>query len=225
MKNSSHRKVSPQGTQEIDRRALQLIYKLGKEHFKDLAAFSAWQLAIGRRHQGAARTLLLKEGPDLLHEAFETILAGLQNPHAGRHPRSRDVENMHTFIRYLRNVIRSIRYKHATSEARRAMVLVSAPVDEELRSATARLSPDEDPELRDLKAQLLTALRQELDDSKKYRTALEAWRTDFFTTERLVELGLNPKDAWKLRSKAQRIYLQLSEPSLRGPDIPGSELC
>src|SRR5665647_3224283 len=71
--------------------------------------------APGCRHPGAARELLLKEGADLLHDCFEAILAGLRDPTRGRHPGSMDVKNMGSFLHFIRNVVRSVRYHQAVS--------------------------------------------------------------------------------------------------------------
>ena len=209
MKRTSLPTIEPLTTADVNQRAYQLLYMLDAETFKDLAAFSAYQLSVGCRHRGAARELLLKEGADLLHDAFETVLAGLREPSGGRHPRAADVRDLGTFLRYLRTVIRSIRYRQAATAAAAATVVEVTPTAEVL-TVQATVKPEEDAELRDFKEAFFVALRHEQDDPAQYAVVLETWRQEFFTLERLTELGLSPKDAWKLRSKAQRLYHRLS---------------
>ena len=211
MKKTSLPPSASLGSAAVNQRAYQLLFALEEQHFKDLAAFAAWQLGVGCRHPGAARELLLKEGADLLHDCFEAILAGLRDPNCGRHPGSMDVKNMSTFLHFMRNVIRSVRYHQAVSAASKGNVVVAVP---NLRNyeGFARTIPEEDIELRDLRDQFFAALRRELDDPEQYATVLETWHANFFRIERLIELGLSPKHAWKLRQKARRLYRQLSEP-------------
>ena len=219
MKRTSLPPSAPLGSAAVNQRAYQLLFALEDRHFKDLAAFAAWQLGVGCRHPGAARELLLKDGADLLHDCFEAILAGLREPTCGRHPGPMDVKNMSTFLHFMRNVIRSVRYHQAVSAASRSNLVVAVP---NLRDyeGFARTSPEEDVELRDLRDEFFSALRRELDDSQQYATVLETWHANFFRIERLIELGLSAKDAWKLRQKARRLYRQLSEPV---QEVPLSE--
>lgn len=211
MKKASLPPLAPLTSAAVNQRAYQLLFALKEQHFKHLAAFAAWQLGVGCRHPGAARELLLKEGADLLHDCFEAILAGLRDPTCGRHPGSMDVKNMSTFLHFMRNVIRSVRYHQAVSAASKGNLVVAVP---NLRGyeGFARTAPEEDVELRDLRDEFFAILRRELDDPAKYATILEAWHANFFRIERLTQLGLSAKDAWKLRQKARRLYRQLSEP-------------
>ena len=211
MKKTSLPPSAPLSSAAVNQRAYQLLFALKEQHFKDLAAFAAWQLGVGCRHPGAARELLLKEGADLLHDCFEAILAGLRDPACGRHPGSIDVKNMTTFLHFMRNVIRSVRYHQAVSAASKGNLVVAVP---NLRNSEgfAHTTPEEDVELRDLRDEFFAALRHELDDPEQYAAVLETWHASFFRIERLTELGLSPKHAWKLRQKARRLYRQLSEP-------------
>jgi hypothetical protein len=222
MKKTSLPTSAPLCSAAINQRAYQLLFALEEQHFKDLAAFAAWQLGVGCRHPGAARELLLKEGADLLDDCFEAILTGLSDPTCGRHPRPMDVNNLHAFLRYMRNVIRSMRYHQAGAAASKGNMVVEVP---NLRNykAFARTPPEEDVELRDLRDEFFAALRRELDDPEQYAAVLETWHANFFRIERLMELGLSAKDAWKLRKKARRLYRQLSEP-VREPPLSEPEL-
>lgn len=222
MKKTSLPPSAPLGSAAVNQRAYQLLFALEEHHFKDLAAFAAWQLGVGCRHPGAARELLLKEGADLLHDCFEAILAGLRDPACGRHPGPMDVKSMNAFLHFMRNVVRSVRYHQAVSAASKGDVVVAVP---NLRNyeACARTTPEDDVELRDLRDEFFAALRRELDNPEQYATILETWHTNFFRIERLMELGLSAKDAWKLRQRARRLYRQLSEP-VQDPALNEPEL-
>ena len=212
MKKTSLKPTASLTPAAVNQRAYQLLYLLTPEEFKELTAFSAWQLRVGCRHGGAARELQLKEAADLLHDAFETVLAGLGDPAKGRHPQADDVKNLDAFLQYLRGVIRSVRHKQATSAAQRAQVIGMTPTEAEESETRARLNPDEEAEWRDFNREFFAAIRRELDDPDKYAVALDLWQADFFRVERLSQLGLQPKAAAKLRAKAQRLYRRLSEP-------------
>jgi hypothetical protein len=218
MKKTSLNQKEPLTRAAVNQQAYQHLYALDANHFKDLAAFSAWQLIVGCRHPGAARELLLMEGADLLHDAFEVVLTGLLDPAVGRHPKELDVKDMKSFLKYLRNVIRSMRYKQARSAALKDRQIMLFPEVENYEDLV-QLSPEEDVELRDLRDVFFIALRQELDDPEKYSAVLEEWHQHFFSITRLSELGLNSKDACKLRQKAQRLYLHLFEPAPMPPLI------
>ena len=222
MKKASLPPLAPLTSAAVNQRAYQLLYAIEDRQFKDLAAFAAWQLRVGCRHPGAAYELLLKEGADLLHDAFEDILVGLRDPNCGRHPSPSDVKDMNAFHRFLRGTIRSVRYQQASTAAARSEVLV-ALLNPGNYEAVARPNPEEDVELRDLRDEFFIALREELENPCQYAAVLEEWQQHFFTVTRLTELGLSYKDAWKLRQKAKRLYLQLSgpvpEPPAVQPDI------
>ena len=216
MQKTSLPPSAPLSSAAVTQRAYQLLFALEEKHFKDLAAFAAWQLGVGCRHPGAARELLLKEGADLLHDCFEAVLAGLRDPNCGRHPGAVDVKNMSAFLHFLRNAIRSVRYHQAVSAASKSQLVVATPCPQN-HEALARTTPEDDVELRDLRDEFFAALRRELDDPAQYAAVLETWHANFFRIERLIELGLSPKDAWKLRQKARRLYRQLSEPVREAP--------
>ena len=218
MKQTSLPPLAPLTSAAVNQRAYQLLYAIEDSQFRDLVAFAAWQLCVGCRHPGAAHELLLKEGADLLHDAFEDILVGLRDLDRGRHPRPADVKDMKAFHRFLRGAIRSVRYQQASTAAAQSEVLIALPNPENCE-AVARLNPEEDVELRDLRDEFFIALREELEDPGQYEAVLEEWQQHFFTVKRLTELGLNYKDAWKLRQKARRLYRQLCEPVPKPPTI------
>src|ERR1017187_7611925 len=138
MKKASLPPLAPLSSAAVNQRAYQLLYAIEDSQFRDLVAFAAWQLCVGRRHPGAAHELLLKEGADLLHDAFEDILVGLRDLDRGRHPRPADVKDMKAFHRFLRGAIRSVRYQQASTAAAQSEVLIALPNPENCE-AVARL--------------------------------------------------------------------------------------
>ena len=188
-----------------------LLETLQPEHLKELKAFCAGQLWICGRLPGVAHELFLSEASDLLHQAFETLLANLQNPGKVNQPRPTDVMSVDTFIPYLRKTVRRLCQKQASSAARRAEV-IKPPIHGIEPPGAAKSNPAEEVELRDLEQEFFRTIRLILHDAKKYDVALQAWREDFFSIDRLSQLGLNQMDTCILRLRAQWLYSLLSEP-------------
>jgi hypothetical protein len=198
-------------TEKVELRAYGLLNSLEPDHMKGLMAFCQRELFVGCRLAGAAGELLLKDAADLLHDAIESILQGIDNPRRGYHPRAEDVENLDTFIPYIRTVVREIRRRHAASAALRAH-LFARPIVGKEPIAFSHSNPSEEAELGDLKEEFFKTIRLELTNPEKFAEALEAWCEDFFNIDHLTLLGLNSMDTYHLKIKSQLLYFRLSKP-------------
>jgi hypothetical protein len=210
-KQASRKPQTKLDPDEIVLRASRLLDSLGPDHLKELTAFCASQLGLACSLSGPARELFLTDGADLLHDAFESLLVGLQNPNKGHHPNANDVQNLDKFLCYLRKVVRDLRIKHAALAALRAEIIAPPLVGVDPQ-VPARTNPAQEVELSDLKQEFFKNMHSQPARSEKYAAALETWREDFFLIDRLTLLGLNSMDTCTLQLNARWLYLTLSEP-------------
>jgi len=186
----------------------QLVAQLACDHYQHLLAFAASRLKrLGLDSNAAA---------DLLHDAIHSVLRGLEG-HVGRHPRDQDLQDMSSFLPYMKQVVKSL----ATNMGRHERCLFISSLNEanfftpELNYLGTQVIvepiPNEEPELRDLHRELFRRLQQR--SPPRLRRMVSAWKRDFFWSESIPLRGAHRQYRAELREIAQQIVGEI-EPTL-----------
>jgi hypothetical protein len=186
-------------------------------HYAQLERFAAQRLTSLGLHSAV--------GADLLHESVRSLLTGMEKDAEGRHPRSKDLADLATFVEYFRNAIKSAVKDVARRENRRAWVQLEECAAEgpktgdvevpELHLA-APANPDQDTALADLGAELFTRLRARAPEH--LRPLLEAWEADFAWADAIPLGGTHRQYRAELRRLAQQILAEI-DPEFRAARV------
>ena len=216
---------------KIDKRVEGLLREMCDVHYGQLERFADRRLASLNLHSAA--------GADLFHEAVQSVLTGLHQCPEGRHPRSKDLADLATFVEYFRNAIKSVVKGVARREIRHAWVQLEACVPGSRNSSEdvvpelqvpAPVSPDQDAALADLGAELFRRLRARAPEH--LRPLLDAWEADFAWADAIPLGGTHRQYRAELRRLARQILAEIDpefraahvSPEAPAPTPPGSEI-
>jgi hypothetical protein len=205
---------------EIHKRVEGLLREMCDVHYGQLERFADHRLASLNLHSAA--------GADLFHEAVQSVLTGLHQGPEGRHPRSKDLADLATFVEYFRNAIKSVVKGVARRENRHAWVQLDACVPGSPNSSEdvvpelqvpAPVGPDQDAAIADLGAELFRRLRTRAPEH--LRPLIEAWETDFVWADAIPLSGAHRQYRAELRRLARQILTEI-DPGYRAARVsPG----
>lgn len=170
------------------------------------------QLALHARRRLMGFGLSEVPEDDLVHDAFQAVLAGTIHRSQGRHPKAAHLRDRGTFLRYLRGVINSLAeaiYRHQNGTRFVSLGELTFDQTDTLIGLTNRISPADLAGFNLFAAQFFRRLNARTPP--RLVPLVNAWESGFRWLDQIPLVGRPRKDRVRVRRLALEVMGEMRE--------------